>query len=228
MRLNVIIPYSRPEMIPNIIENFNKQKFFDKKLIIIENGPAINTFPKNIGAIILTSENHQSKARNVGINYLDNKEPWVTMDDDDWYGEEYLKEFEEGFNDGYEVLGKSRRYVWLSDGIYCHKEGAKYFTGGAIGSIHNINFPIINIGEDVVFHIEAEKNHFKTKLLSDKNYIYRRNHTHKHTWTATDNIVLRAMPGEWTYMGTDPDNLNPQYIKEPTNEEIFTAMMELP
>ena len=85
-----IVPFSRPDMLENVKNNFVRQKFLDKKLIIVENGPAIGACKKyNFQPdILLTSDAHQSHAKNTAINELNKRGGgfWTTLDDDDWYG----------------------------------------------------------------------------------------------------------------------------------------------
>jgi GT2 family glycosyltransferase len=38
--LNVIVPFSRPQNIVNVLNNFHRQTYYNKKLIIVENGEA--------------------------------------------------------------------------------------------------------------------------------------------------------------------------------------------
>jgi hypothetical protein len=109
--INIIVPFSKPVFKNNIIENFKRQTYFDKRLIIIENGKGIGSF-KNSEYIILSSGSHQSLAKNEGIDWVKKNGGgwWTTWDCDDYYGPNYLQELSENL-DKAEIIGKSDRFL---------------------------------------------------------------------------------------------------------------------
>lgn len=113
--LSVIVPFSRPYFFQNVINNFNRQSFKNKRLIIVENGNGIGSF-KNTDCILLSSDEHQSYAKNEGIDWVKKNGGgwWVTMDDDDYYGPEYLTEIANNTKNG-NVIGKHGRFFGNED-----------------------------------------------------------------------------------------------------------------
>jgi hypothetical protein len=109
--LSVIVPFSRPKFFSNVIENFKRQNYIDKKLIVVENGLGIGHF-KNSGCTVLSSDEHHAFAKNEAISWMKKNGGgwWVTMDDDDYYGPEYLTEVAQNIGKG-DVLGKNGRFI---------------------------------------------------------------------------------------------------------------------
>jgi len=110
----VITAFSRPQFLDNLIDNFERQSYSDKKLIIIENGDAIGTCKSNRFSpdVLLSSDNHQSFAKNAGIEYIRKHGGgwWSTFDDDDYYGPGYLTKVSECF-DKADIIGQSNIFV---------------------------------------------------------------------------------------------------------------------
>lgn len=106
----LVVPFSRPKFLENVKKNISQQNFKDIKLCIVENGDAIG-YCKSVGFepdLLLTSGNHQSKAKNAGIAEIRSKYPgsYVSIfDDDDYYGPNYLQEIYES-SDKADVVGK--------------------------------------------------------------------------------------------------------------------------
>ena len=62
----VITAFSRPQFYNNIIENFKRQTFQNKHLIIVENGSAIGVAKDGT---ILNSVSHVGSAKNTALRY---------------------------------------------------------------------------------------------------------------------------------------------------------------
>lgn len=109
--LNVIVPFSRPKFLQNILDNFKRQTYQDKRLVIVENGAAIGSV-QGSGPVVLTSGPHQSLAKNEGLEWVRKNGGgwWTTFDDDDYYGPQYLQELSENL-DKADVIGKNDRFV---------------------------------------------------------------------------------------------------------------------
>jgi hypothetical protein len=109
--INIIVPFSKPEFKNNTIENFKRQIYKDKKLIIIENGDGVDSF-RDSEYIILSSGKHQSLAKNEGIDWIKKNGGgwWTVFDSDDYYGPNYLEEISQNLNKS-EVIGKHDRFI---------------------------------------------------------------------------------------------------------------------
>ena len=94
-----ICPFSRPSFLKNVIRNFRRQTYQEKKLIVVENGDAVGACTA-VGFepdVLLRSEPHQSHAKNAALRWIrQNGGGWFsTFDDDDYYGPNYLQEVED-------------------------------------------------------------------------------------------------------------------------------------
>ena len=132
----VIVPFSRPEHLSNVIDNFTRQTFINKKIIIVENGKALGSC-KSHGFepdVLLTSGPHQTLAKNEAINWIRKNSSqgfWATYDDDDYYGPLYLEE-QVGASDRAELIGKADFFVRMAGGTL------RLFEG--LGSNEYVNF----------------------------------------------------------------------------------------
>lgn len=193
----VIVPFSRPQYLENLKSNFLRQKFYNKKLIIVENGKGIGTC-KRFGFkpdILLTSKPHQSDAKNKGIEALQdiNAEFWTTFDDDDWYGPDYLQELYEN-SDKADIIGKSSIFNKTTEGklrLFSGLENASTFDlhGPTISGWTKSTIFFLNTGrwgEDMQFLYRLNDKGATFWSTSKYNFIYQRFKSHDHAWTVTD------------------------------------------
>lgn len=91
--IGVVCPFSRPQFLQNVLDNFSRQTHQEKVLILVENGRALGT-TGSIPGHVVQSEPHRSHARNTGIQKVRDLgiAYWAIQEDDDWYGPDYLTE----------------------------------------------------------------------------------------------------------------------------------------
>jgi hypothetical protein len=182
----IIIPFSKSNFIKNTIENIKRQTAKENiKVCIIENGDGIGSCKLNNFKpdLLLTSENHQSIAKNTGLHEIKktNAEYWTTFDCDDYYGPKYIEELLEKSNLG-DVIGKSRIFFKTSDGklhlINSLPEDSytKYIHGPTISGWVNqfIDFPIIDYAEDLSWTKKMQDLGAITYSTSCYNFCYNR------------------------------------------------------
>lgn len=194
----VIVPWSRPWLIEHVHANFRRQKFPFKKLVLVANGSEWDsTFGNEVllaaaswGATVLTSDAHQSAAKNTALAEIRKRGGGftVTMDDDDWYGPEYLTEAC-GYARTCDVIGKSRHFMSVDGNLWlCGREQANrptsWLTGGTIACWAETapEYPLVASGEDAEFCAAAAlrgMSIFGTDLYQ---YLYRRHSKSDHTW----------------------------------------------
>jgi hypothetical protein len=241
----VICPLGRKNM-DNVWKNFTHQTYYNKKLIVVENGDGLGECVR-LGlmpdVLASCSECKPSVAKNVGIDEIKKKGGgfWTTFDDDDYYGPNYLSELSENINKA-NVIGKYWNFIYLSSGLYlfswekANKE-CKYVQGPTISSRTEecVYFnPESKIGEDFKFCEDMENKGAKLYNTSIYNFCYNRK-GNNHTWRAMD-VQIRKNFGISQYFGKVPvsivDSLErfigPIFIQEPSDEEIFAALRELP
>ncbi len=127
--IGVFVPFTRPKFIQNVIENFQRQDYKQKLLIVVENGPGRGTFPRSKDWIVTTSDHHRSHARNTGIRAVASAglSYWAVMEDDDWYSSEYLTEVWEHRHNG-NVTGKASWLQIEPDGKLYRMNPGKEFS----------------------------------------------------------------------------------------------------
>src|ERR1700731_3615442 len=68
----VVVPFSRPENLSRVLENFARQKFPFKKLMLVLNGRALKHWKECHVEVrwaeLLTSDAHQSSAKNTALH----------------------------------------------------------------------------------------------------------------------------------------------------------------
>ena len=143
-RLNVIVPLSRPNMLDNVLNNFDRQQYKNKSLVIVQNGPGLCACQRRgiqPNVLIDISEAHQSLAKNVALEYLreHGESYFATFDDDDYYGPNYLGQIADGFNRGFEIVGKSSIFLRFADERMFFLEQA-----GELREVRSINGPTIS------------------------------------------------------------------------------------
>lgn len=194
----VIVPFSRPENLSLVIANFKRQRFAGKKLVIVENGRALGaTQPfdgswskTDLAPIVLSSERHQSIAKNTALHEIKRHGGGFTvvMDDDDWYGPDFLTEAC-GYARTYDVVGKNRHLVSVDGHMWlCGRETrmreASWLTGGTIACWAE-TAPVYSMdrhGEDARFCVAARKLGMSLFGTDVYHYLYRRNSSTTHAW----------------------------------------------
>jgi hypothetical protein len=201
-QVNIICPFSRPDQVNNVLENFSRQTFSNKQLIVIENGNALNTFPKD-KAIVLTSDNHQSFAKNTGLDYLKSNGGgfWTTFDDDDYYGKNYLQELIDN-SDKANIIGKKsffcktfenkmRLFLHEDEGKQCFAVHGPTISAWAEDSLYFNDTG--RWGEDVEWEQRMVLNGATIASTSKYNFMLNRNKGQNHTWVVDDTQIAMLL-----------------------------------
>ena len=210
----VIVPFSRPQHLKNVLDNFSRQDFHNKRLIIVENGDAVGAC-KTHGIepdLLITSDNHQAAAKNAGIQAIKDQGGgfWATYDDDDYYGPHYLSEMVESSDKG-DVIGKGDLFVRLANGhlfsfqgIAC-EEYSNFVHGPTICSWaeNHATFPNTGqIGEDCAMVRKMIEEGGSVWATSQRNFVFQRYPSaDHHTWKISDNTLIESL---MCGMGLDP------------------------
>jgi hypothetical protein len=204
-----VVPFSRPNWLENVKDNFFRQRFHNKKLAIVENGPAVGCC-KAAGFspdILLTSEPHQAIAKATALDELKKigAEFWATWDDDDYYGENYLTELAEA-SDKAELIGKLSIFVkTLDDKLRLfgsqEKQYVDFVHGPTISTWVADVAEFRNVGkwaEDIAFCDQMKNKGARFWATSRWNFINQRHRNHIHTWVITDHQMAQG----WLYTKT--------------------------
>lgn len=181
--INVIVAFSRPQFKHNIIDNFKRQNFSDKRLIIVENGEGVGTFKDStLPYAVLESGQHHALAKNEAIEWIRKHGGgwWACMDDDDYYGPNYLTEIE-SHTDKTDVIGKQDIFVKQNDDFYLLSKNVEntYTDNAVLGATlaaRAENSPELQtvVNDDLLFCQDVIKNGGKIFTTSKFNFIYNR------------------------------------------------------
>jgi hypothetical protein len=188
-----------PRWLPNILDNYNRQKYKYKKLIIVENGNGIGS-TKNvklpINITILTSNHGPSQSINAGISFVrsnGNDNDWFCKcDSDDYYGPDYLSQIKKASKSGADYVGRGSLYIKSTDNtlwyIGCSNNNYIFHGPTLAANVKNaIDFPLVkNWGEDEAWCKEMHKLGRKSLALPAEGFCYQRWSDYQHTWPCTD------------------------------------------
>lgn len=197
----VVVPFSRPSMMQNVIQNFERQQYPNKRLVLVENGLGLGACRRfNYSPdLVLSSEPHQSAAKNAALETLIKIRAghWATMDDDDYYGPSYLEGIADGFHRGYEVVGKSSIFLRYADGrMHFLQQGGELKEVGMVNgpTISSVvcsdmpRFPLVEWGEDNEWvRLAREKHGWRVWAANCHSFCWcRRGPAHGHTYRISD------------------------------------------
>lgn len=194
-----------------ILDNFNRQDFIEKELIIIINNNNINE---------ISWKNKISKYNNIRIFRLDENislgsclnfavqksiYPIVArFDDDDYYGPKYLCDSIKSFdNANTKLIGKHTIYVYftkeknLAIKDQGHENQFLYFLNGATmlfkkEIFKKIRFRNISVNEDVFFCKDCVKNGIIPYSGNRYHFVYLRHpSTNNHTWKISNEQLMK-------------------------------------
>lgn len=135
--ITVIAPHARPEFSANLLANFRRQLGLEARLLVVENGAAEGSFPREADVHVITSSAHQADAMNEGLRWLreNGDGPWARFDDDDYYGPSYLKDTTSLLESAEaDVVGKRWGFVMFNNGLWRFISETAEFTGGTLAA----------------------------------------------------------------------------------------------
>lgn len=199
-RFWVVAATHREQQLKWILESFKRQTHQNKRLIIVENGPAVGGCARQgiVPDKVVTSEEHAADARNAGVYaVIDEGGGWVCMmDDDDYYGPNYLAEYAIWVQKGIaEVYGKQRHFVgYTKNGLYLYNErnALKYspvlhgptFCFRAEEAVYYRRTPA---GEEMDWAAQMQSLGFRMFATSIHHFMYLRGgNPEDHTWQVED------------------------------------------
>ncbi|OAX48998.1 glycosyltransferase [Paenibacillus sp. AD87] len=210
--VSIIVCTNRPQFFDNILQNYNRQRYKGKELIIILNHDSMNLQlyqnrvrkHANVSVYQVPESISLGQSLNAGITRA--QFPLIAkFDDDDYYSPFYLKEQVNGLRrTKSDIVGKHSCLVYLGASktllVRSPKEKNKYvefIQGGTLlfkrEILKKVRFTDRSIGEDVTFLRQCRKRGFKTYATSPYNYVYHRRQNKKsHTWRADDSFYLEG------------------------------------
>ncbi|MCT1443372.1 glycosyltransferase family protein [Corynebacterium glucuronolyticum] len=218
---SVFVTTNRASNLKLIAENLRRQQAVNFEFVLLTHGFEINDEQKSYfeGIPHLTTAKMLSAPRAATLG--DNLNRLVAettgdylfrMDDDDWYGPNYLRDLRNAIEfSSADLVGKASAYIYFESEdqtILASKRIENCYTdfvrgptfAGPRETFEKFPFPSINRGEDT--HLVRSVRAAKGLVYSaDRfNFIYRRRMgTESHTWKISDLELLRS--GEMAYLG---------------------------
>ncbi|SEN49110.1 glycosyltransferase family 2 protein [Paenibacillus sp. OK076] len=208
--VSIIVCTNRPQFFDNILQNYNRQRYKRKELIIILNHDSMNLElyqnrvrkHANVSVYQVPESISLGQSLNAGITRA-RFSLIAKFDDDDYYSPFYLKEQVNGLiRTKSDIVGKHSCLVYLGASktllVRSPEEKNKhveFIQGGTLlfkrEVLKKVRFTDRSIGEDVTFLRQCRKRGFKTYATSPYNYVYhRRQNKQSHTWRADDSFYL--------------------------------------
>ncbi|WML49010.1 glycosyltransferase family A protein [Neobacillus sp. PS3-34] len=217
--ISVVACTNREWFLKNIISNFQKQTIRNKELLIILHSLKIDVLKVrevlekttlDYSLLHFSEEMTLGECLNKG-GQLAKYDFIAKMDDDDYYGANYLSEaFDALTQTNAMMVGKASFYIYFKqqqelrlfnpnrENLWIKKNSSNQCScllSGATLSFkkelfNTVTFPSINQGEDTVFQKSCLENGIKILSLSKNDYAYfRYSFPHHHTSDATDHLL---------------------------------------
>ena len=213
--VSVIACTNKKNYIDNIFNNFLRQNYRNKELIIIINNDNINIDlykekskdHKNIQVYQVEQRYNLGYCLNFGIEKASN-DIISKFDDDDYYGEKYLEECMEVFNStDADIIGKYTFFIYFEsiNALALRKRNLENsFVNNVAGATLSFKKDVSTKvpfcidkknGVDTNFRKRALSMGFKIYSTSRFNFVaHRRENSIDHTWKIEDEELLRAFP----------------------------------
>lgn len=207
--VSVITCTNKPKYMQNVFENYNRQSFKDKELILVLNNNKmdIEKWTKEAKKYdnMTVFQIDERKTLGYCLNFGIEKAKYdiiAKFDDDDYYGPKYLSQSIKGFKFA-DVIGKYTTYVYFQnskilairnpkrDNRYVYRiEGPTLMFKREI--FDKIKFADKSLGEDIQFCKDCTKNGIKMYAIDKYNFVYiRHGSTDKHAWNIKDELFMK-------------------------------------
>ncbi|SDC14107.1 Glycosyltransferase like family 2 [Paenibacillus sp. UNCCL117] len=208
--VSIIVCTNRPRYFDQILDNYRRQRYARKELIIILNKDSMNLRKyrflasgcRDVSVYQVPERISLGQCLNCGISRA--RFPLMTkFDDDDYYSPYYLTEQVRAFRrTGCDIVGKHACLVYLAAGrklvIRSPQEKQKhveFVQGGTLLFTRRLSkqvrFPDRSLGEDVAFLRASRAKGYRVFATSPFNYVYiRRKNKSGHTWKVKDQFYL--------------------------------------
>jgi hypothetical protein len=195
----LIVPFSRPHLFGNVLDNFNRLSLPEKRLLLVCNGAARGFV--GTGVTVIESDDGVAEPMNAGLEFArangKSKDWFCKFDDDDLYLEGYLDGVLEAQAKGAKFGGQLAAWMktkddqlWFIDGPQetWSSEGAHGPT--LFGSIDCIDFPHVDRwGEDALWYRGMAAEFGPGWLTSARDFCWMRHKNHDHSFPFGDTAI---------------------------------------
>jgi len=208
--ISVITCTNRKDELTNLFNNYRRQRYPKKELIIVVNHDKIKLGPyhqlanqyKHIKVYRLPERMTLGKCLNFAVKQT--KYSYIAkFDDDDYYAPFYLADSLQAFNQSNaDIVGKRAHFLYLQGSkmliLRFHTDENRFVSilpGATLvfkrKVFQKVQFPDQSMGEDDQFCIDSKAKGFKIFSGGKNNFIVmRRKNSQNHTWIINDKILL--------------------------------------
>jgi len=224
--VSIIVTTNRPGSVKYLVENVVRQSYQNKELVLLTHGftpnPLEITRLHELGIPVVSFEAPGEWQLGRNLNHLVDMasgDVIVRMDDDDWYGTDYIRDAVNAlFYSGACLVGKGASYIYFQEkdmtilSYEAHEHRYTDFVRGATFTasrdvFRNYRFPEVGVaGDSAVLQriasdgalvYSADRFNFIVNRWSDKS---------RHTWTVSDDQLLAT--GEVKFLGPGYEQVN--------------------
>ena len=205
--VSVLTPTMRPDNVAHCLENFRKQTYENKELVLILNNAEfdvdairreVRSIP-NAQVIHVEGRTTLGDCLNRGAEAASGKYV-AKMDDDDYYGQMFLSDsvLAASFSDS-EIVGKGTHFVYFeaTDSTALRGTAPEHtFTSATVAGgsllilaqvVRDIMFPSLSRSEDTRFQLSAEEAGCRVYSADRFNYVrVRMSQSSRHSWKISD------------------------------------------
>lgn len=202
-KVYVIVALSRPQQLPFVYFQFQRFTYQNKALVIVECGKGKGACQEQgmIPCLLLQHDGNAGQCRNKALDALSKeKGHWIAMDDDDFYGQDYIQEH-------IKLTEKNRRplaigkyeYVVMNDCMVKFKESPMTLLGASLGGTLPCEQRYADkpIGEEKGMISDLTKVEKGSLPIA----VSRLGQAESHTWKATDDRLWSLHKQGWLCQG---------------------------
>lgn len=203
-----------PRWSANVLENFQRQEYRDKRLVLVENGAGIGASRiLHLGprCTLLTSDTGPAAPLNAALAWLRahaSPGDWFAKcDADDYYGPGYLDSLLPAIDVHADYAGRSSLYIKTTENRLWYVEGKPEIhichgptIAGRISMA--LDFPVVaDWGEDAEWCIDMYRAGASPHVLAPEHFCYQRWSDYEHTWPCTDLELRTSWAAEFIDLG---------------------------
>lgn len=220
--VSIITCTKRRNYLGNLLQNYARQRWAKKELIVVVNADTIPLAPylelakKAKRVRIYRLPEHVSLGACLNFAVRQAKYDYIAkFDDDDYYAPLYVSDAVRAMEKtGADIVGKRSHYMYLNgtrtlihrfpgdeNRFVSRLPGATLFFKRAV--FRNVRFPHLNVGEDDRFCLRSKKKGYKIYSAGKRHFVaIRRKNSSGHTWIVSDKELIshhRAIPNVKDY-----------------------------
>lgn len=189
MRPWIVVPFSRPEFLRNVVENYRRQSL-PPRMVVVENGRAVGACAAagfRPEAVLVSPVTQSGAVRNVGMQYaqlVDHVAPLGFMDDDDTYGSRYVEEAVHQLHTrglgmvmkNYHLIRRENGEVWFADPELAYGHHAPIGVLGATTMLRHAAYAhpmrATCVGEDTLWGAQLQQRGVKLGTSGPTNFVH--------------------------------------------------------